>query len=241
MREPVVLSSQFRRTMKVIDNGEQLVDLRTQCPRIAFEIADYLKEDDSGQNEQEDAYFVRETVAKMINDAQDLLPDGLILLARCGYRSPEVQARQYRLDYENLRAEHPDWSVSRLDLEIEKRTDPPDVSSHCTGGGVDLSLVDSDGLQLDMGTKMGEFNERAYTNSELITASQVANRKILMRVLEAVGFLNFSAEWWHWSYGDREWAHAHNQQAIFSEILRESDLETAGTFTPGFEAYAEAS
>ena len=24
--------------------------------------------------------------------------------------------------------------------------------------------------------------------------------------MTSAGFVNFPAEWWHWSYGDREWA-----------------------------------
>lgn len=32
------------------------------------------------------------------------------------------------------------------------------------------------------------------------------NRDLLAAALDAAGFINYPAEWWHWSYGDRYWA-----------------------------------
>ncbi|MFF7443167.1 M15 family metallopeptidase [Streptomyces sp. NPDC008122] len=32
------------------------------------------------------------------------------------------------------------------------------------------------------------------------------NRDLLARTMGDAGFINYPAEWWHWSYGDRYWA-----------------------------------
>ncbi len=32
------------------------------------------------------------------------------------------------------------------------------------------------------------------------------NRDLLAAAMDAAGFINYPAEWWHWSYGDRYWA-----------------------------------
>ncbi|MEV6266614.1 M15 family metallopeptidase [Kribbella sp. NPDC051936] len=32
------------------------------------------------------------------------------------------------------------------------------------------------------------------------------NRSLLADVLTASGLVNYSSEWWHWSFGDRYWA-----------------------------------
>lgn len=221
MKEINILSSDFRRKMEIDENNEQLVDLRDECPGVAFEIADYLNH----SSEAEDAHFVRKSIARMINIAQANLPAGLRLLIKCGYRTPEVQARQYRKDYEELRLEHPNWDKAKLDTEIVKRTDPPDVGPHCTGGAIDLSIIDESGKQLDMGTKMGVFNLDTYTYSETINSTSKSNRNILIDVMSKAGFLNFPAEWWHWSYGDREWAYANNRLAFYDTITQRLNIE----------------
>jgi zinc D-Ala-D-Ala dipeptidase len=228
MIEPVVLSSAFRRTMVVKDNEEGLVDLRTHCPEVKYQIADYLVNSDSAETESDDAHFVRKSVADMIQKSQQLLPTGLFLLVRCGYRTPEVQDRQYRIDYEDLRREHPSWSTERLDLEIVKRTDPPDIGPHCTGGAIDLSLVDLHGKPLDMGTNMGEFTNKSFTYNNQLTIEQRTNRQILLDAMETVGFLNFPAEWWHFSYGDRDWAYVNETQAFYGQIVIHSYQNAEG-------------
>jgi zinc D-Ala-D-Ala dipeptidase len=32
------------------------------------------------------------------------------------------------------------------------------------------------------------------------------NRGLLAAAMDHAGFVNYPAEWWHWSYGDRYWA-----------------------------------
>lgn len=218
MIEPAIISSDFRRKMKIHENGERLVDLRTECPDIVFEIAEYLNADGEHLEEFENAHFARETVARRVTIVQDSLPTGFRLLVRCAYRTPEVQARQYTKGYRALMEQNPTWSAARLDAEIEKRIDPPDVGPHCAGGAVDVSIVGEDGKQLDMGTGLDVFNRKAYTHSEEITEAQKANRQILINAMLGAGFFDFPTEWWHWSYGEREWAHAYGEKAIYGPI-----------------------
>ncbi|MCX6728343.1 MAG: hypothetical protein NTV39_01040 [Candidatus Saccharibacteria bacterium] len=218
MQEIKILPSSVRKKIKVYENNEKLVDLRIKCPDIEYEIADYLNQDGEHPTEAEDAYFVRESVAEMINKAQLLLPSGYKLLHRCGYRKPDVQARQYRRDYEDLKTENPTWSKAKLDIEIEKRTDPPEVGPHCTGGAIDISIIKDDGEKIDMGTNMGVFNLGTYTDSNTISPIASSNRQILINAMTSAGFLNFPCEWWHWSYGEREWAYANNQTPFYDSI-----------------------
>ena len=206
--------------VKVEDNGEELVDLRNESPEILFEIAEYLDRNTATGSEFEDAHFVRESVAKRIAQAQRNLPEGLKLLIRCGYRTPAVQSRQYKLDYDALLIEHPDWNKTELDVEIENRTASVDVAPHCTGGAVDLTIVDSDGKQLDMGTKMGTFGSKTHTCSNQISQSARNNRIILLDAMTNAGFFNFPGEWWHFAYGDRDWAVINNTHSIYGPIVK---------------------
>jgi zinc D-Ala-D-Ala dipeptidase len=39
-----------------------------------------------------------------------------------------------------------------------------------------------------------------------VTAAARRERDILATAMNAAGLVNFPAEWWHWSYGDKYWA-----------------------------------
>lgn len=218
MQEPKILSSDFRRKMKINENGEKLVDLRIKCPNIYFEIGEYLNADNKHPSEVEDAYFVRESVANLINKAQNSLPSGFKIVLRCGYRNQKVQARGYRKGYKELKKKNPHWDEKKLRVEIEKRVDPADVGPHCSGGAIDITIADKQGHQLDMGTKIGDFSKKAYTYTEKITKEQRLNRQILINAMLKINFFDFPTEWWHWSYGEREWAYDNNKTAFYGPI-----------------------
>jgi D-alanyl-D-alanine dipeptidase len=57
-----------------------------------------------------------------------------------------------------------------------------------------------------MGTRMGEFVDNTHTHSEKISPEARANRLCLLTAMTESGFINFPGEWWHFSYGAREWA-----------------------------------
>lgn len=72
-------------------------------------------------------------------------------------------------------------------------------SSHSRGSAVDLTLVDSNGKELDMGTIFDFFHEKSHTMNPGISKQQKKNRAILKALMEDNGFKNFSQEWWHYS------------------------------------------
>ena len=41
----------------------------------------------------------------------------------------------------------------------------------------------------------------------------------MSEALSSVGFINYPTEYWHWSYGDRYWAHQAGQvSAIYGRV-----------------------
>jgi D-alanyl-D-alanine dipeptidase len=69
-------------------------------------------------------------------------------------------------------------------------------SGHNRGATVDLTVVRlSDGGELDMGTPYDTFSEDAHTANA--TGQVRANRAILLRAMEAEGWVNYEKEWWH--------------------------------------------
>ena len=73
-------------------------------------------------------------------------------------------------------------------------------SQHSRGAAVDLTVVDKNGKELDMGTEFDNFTERAHTDNLHLPKNVLDNRKILRGVMEKVGFKGIRTEWWHFSY-----------------------------------------
>lgn len=185
------------------ENGEKLVSVKDACPKIKIGIAQYII--DNGY--EEDACLVREEVANKLNLAQENLILGLNIVLRCGHRALKIQEELYNKRYEIIKKENPSYDEKKLREETSKCVAPIDiVPPHSTGGAIDIYLVDSNGNMLDMGTNLGEFNEKTYTDSREISKEQRENRSILINAMNKAGFINYPTEWWHWSYGDRYWA-----------------------------------
>ncbi len=79
-------------------------------------------------------------------------------------------------------------------------------SVHNFGFALDLTIADSSGALLDMGTDFDSFENRAGKRGEpealengTLTALQVENRELLRRVMLGAGFLPLASEWWHFN------------------------------------------
>jgi zinc D-Ala-D-Ala dipeptidase len=76
---------------------------------------------------------------------------------------------------------------------------PKKGSIHNKGGAVDISLVDSLGVELDMGTKFDFFGEEASHNYQNLSEEILANRKFLKEIMLQHNFKSFDSEWWHYN------------------------------------------
>jgi len=77
--------------------------------------------------------------------------------------------------------------------------DPKKGSIHNRGGAVDISLADSDGKELDMGTPFDFFGPEASHDFENLSEEVKENRKILRKIMTRSGFRIFESEWWHYN------------------------------------------
>ena len=89
--------------------------------------------------------------------------------------------------------------------------DPARGSIHSFGMAVDVTLVDSGGSEVDMGTPFDDMSERsqpvleqALLASGELEQAQVDNRKLLRMAMDQGGWRGISREWWHFDGGDRE-------------------------------------
>ena len=71
-------------------------------------------------------------------------------------------------------------------------------SSHTRGSAVDLTLADSQGVPLDMGTGFDYFGQKAWHGAKDVTEQQAQNRQLLCDIMEKHGFRRFAHEWWHY-------------------------------------------
>jgi D-alanyl-D-alanine dipeptidase len=76
---------------------------------------------------------------------------------------------------------------------------PKKGSIHNKGGAVDITLVDSLGIELNMGTKFDFFGEEASHNYLNHSEEILANRKFLKEIMLQHNFKSFDSEWWHYN------------------------------------------
>ncbi len=77
--------------------------------------------------------------------------------------------------------------------------DPRKGSMHNRGMAADLTIVDKDGKELDMGTDFDFFGEEAYHAYTKLPKQVLANRQLLLKTMADVGMKHTTTEWWHYS------------------------------------------
>lgn len=109
-------------------------------------------------------------------------------------------------------------SVQRKMWNIVKNTpmqryiaNPHFGSMHNYGCAVDVTIVDSVGNRLDMGTPMDHFGDLSqpalnakFLKENKLTLQQVENRELLRQVMTSAGFHPIAIEWWHFDAFDKD-------------------------------------
>jgi zinc D-Ala-D-Ala dipeptidase len=95
-------------------------------------------------------------------------------------------------------------------LDIQKRmwaivsnpqyvANPAKGSIHNRGGAVDITLVDFDGKELDMGTAFDFFGKEAGHDYSGFSIEIKNNRNLLRKIMNKEHFNTFNSEWWHYN------------------------------------------
>jgi D-alanyl-D-alanine dipeptidase len=79
-------------------------------------------------------------------------------------------------------------------------------SVHNKGAAVDLTLVDAQGQELDMGTSFDHFGREAHHAYKNLAPQVLQNRKLLKQSMENGGFLPITSEWWHYFYKNNRYS-----------------------------------
>lgn len=147
-----------------------------------------------------------------LRKAKKLLPEGYTFkIWDCyrTYRTQEIMMRSFERRLRDLYRDQASAERKKLLIlfsgGLTKRITRLDT--HRRGGSLDLTIVDKKGQELFMGTDHDDLSPRAATDyfekkGKLTTMDKEArkNRRLLKRVLTKTKFINYSPEWWHWSY-----------------------------------------
>jgi len=160
-----------------------LVDVQSINPRIRIELRyatpyNFTKRQlyPSGKR-----CFLRRSAAEKLDKVQQELETlGLGLKIYDGYRPLSVQKAM--------------WAVVPDENYV---ANPAKGSRHNRGAAVDITLVRSDGSEVEMPTPFDDFTEKAHLNYAHLPDSVRRNRELLVSVMEKHGFKSLPTEWWH--------------------------------------------
>lgn len=76
---------------------------------------------------------------------------------------------------------------------------PAKGSIHNRGGAVDITLVDENGNELNMGTDFDHFGPESAHDYDQFDKVILKNRKLLKKIMLRNGFEAFDSEWWHYN------------------------------------------
>lgn len=207
------------------DNQDPIISLKdiTQSNvRIMLHPAYFLK----GVPHATKEIYVRLAVAKRLLHALNYLPQDIGLMVFDGLRNHKVQSSLRLLFKNNICSKHPELNNEQIEEILDNFVANPDNNSmplpHGTGGSVDVSLFNvHSGHLLDMGTSFDDASRHSYTNSLLYKPYLLApkHRMMLLLAMTKSGFTNLPTEWWHFDYGNQNWAFFSGaNQAIFDGV-----------------------
>lgn len=122
-------------------------------------------------------------------EAEDLLQKAIILAGNLGYR--------FRI-FDAFRPSEAQWKLWNHTPDPEFLADPRRGSPHSRGAAIDLTLMDENNQDLDMGTGFDEFSPLSHHGNLNISVEAQKNRALLMGIMTTAGWDFYRNEWWHY-------------------------------------------
>ncbi len=143
--------------------------------------------------------YLQAEVANMVLKAQEILqqqtPNQSLLLLDC----VRPQSVQYKM-----------WDKVENTNKKKYVAHPKQGSMHNFGVAIDVTIVDEEGKELDMGTPFDYFGELAqprhnhkFIQSGELSPKQLTNRVRLRAIMKKAGFKSIDTEWWHFVAFDK--------------------------------------
>ncbi len=132
-----------------------------------------------------DRVFIRKVVGEALSKANKDFWRNYNLRIKIfdGYRPLSVQKKM--------------WEIFPDDRYV---ANPASGSRHNRGAAVDITIIDSAGSELEMGTEYDNFTEKAHYNYQDLPLKVKENRILLRNTMMKYGFDGIETEWWHFDY-----------------------------------------
>jgi D-alanyl-D-alanine dipeptidase len=104
--------------------------------------------------------------------------------------------------FDTFRPAEAQWRLWNFRPDPEFLADPRRGSPHSRGVAVDLTLIDAEGRELDMGTGFDAFTPLSHHGVTTIPVEAQQNRLLLMGIMTTAGWDFFRNEWWHYQLFD---------------------------------------
>ncbi len=100
--------------------------------------------------------------------------------------------------FDTFRPAEAQWALWAHTPDPDFLADPKRGSPHSMGVAVDLTLIDAQGRELDMGTGFDAFTPLSHHGSTDVSVTAQRNRLLLLGLMTAAGWDFFRNEWWHY-------------------------------------------
>ena len=115
----------------------------------------------------------------------------------CAAVLARAQGYRFRI-FDAYRPTEAQWVMWNHTPDPEFLADPRRGSPHSRGVAVDLTLLDGEGRELDMGTGFDAFTPLSHHGSLGVSQKAQANRFTLLGIMTAAGWDFYRNEWWHY-------------------------------------------
>jgi D-alanyl-D-alanine dipeptidase len=156
--------------------------------------------------------LARASVAHALVKARKFLPKGYTFKVWDCQRPRKVQLRMIASFRKRLAIAHPKLREDELEKLLYRFASRPKLivtrlDHHRNGGAIDLTVVDSQGRELWMGTDHDDLTSVAALDyfeklapKSAIDREAQKNRRLLKKVMLKAGFGSYAPEWWHWDF-----------------------------------------
>jgi len=165
-------------------NDTTFVNLRDYSQEFAYDMK-YATTDNFLKAKVYDCaecYLRLKTVSALIDANKKFLKKGYRIKIFDCYRPLDIQKKM--------------WAIVSNPKYV---ANPAKGSIHNRGGAVDITLVDPQGAELEMGTSFDFFGKEAAHNYKKLSSKVKRNRNLLKSVMIGSGFSPFDSEWWHYN------------------------------------------
>ena len=170
---------------------DNLVDVRKVDPTLQINMIFATPDNFTGEVLYPKSYCLlqKETAAKL-KAAQALFQkDGYCIKVYDAYRPHSVQVKL--------------WNIVKDSRYIAKPEGRGSMHNH--GAAVDMTLVDKNGVELEMPSPMHTMNQTSHRSYKGMSAKAKQNMEYMATIMKKAGFKTITTEWWHFEDHGKEY------------------------------------